>query len=678
MQDYFTPWNEGSLDASDQDLGSGGIAILPDQSGPNSHLLVQVGKGGSIRVVNRDNMSHFNSSGDNIVQEFTGVGGMYASPIYFNGKVYFWGSGDVVKAFTVTNGMLSTSPTDKGNFVFGFPGATPIISANGTSNAILWALEEDAFVDNGVGGPAVLYAYDPSHLSAGSLYNSNQNSSRDNPGGAIKFAVPTVANGKVYVGADEQLTVFGELVSAGGIAPSITSANSATFAVGTPGSFTVTATGSPTPSLTESGALPSGVTFTNHGNGTATLSGTPASGTGGKYSLTFTASNGVGMAATQSFTLTVSQAPAIASLSTTSGAVGTAVTITGTNFGSSQGTSTVTFNGTAATVTGWSATSIVTSVPAGATTGNVVVTVGGVASNAVIFTVTGLGPLLSISPTSITFPSQYVGGSGVPQNITVTNSGTAALNITVSISPSDFVLQSACGGSLAGGSSCSLSVSFKPTVSGARPGTLTITDTADSPQTVALSGVGEDFSIAATSPSTVNVTAGQTANYTLAVLPSGGFNQAVALTCSGAPTLSVCNVSPSSVSLNGTSSTAITVTITTMAPAKGILPLFRFGPSSIKYEPLALTGLAVGFGAFITVLLWCPKQRFPRAHAIATTILLAATLLVSSCGGGAHPSTSAAGSPGTQAGSYTISVSASFTSGSAALNHNTSLKLTVQ
>src|SRR5215469_10790130 len=146
VQDYFTPWNEGSLDASDQDLGSGGIAILPDQSGPNPHLLGQVGKGGSIRVVNRDNMSHFNSSGDNIVQEFTGVGGMYASPIYFNGKVYFWGSGDVVKAFTVTNGMLSTTPTDKGAKDFGFPGATPTISANGTSNAILWALEEDAFV----------------------------------------------------------------------------------------------------------------------------------------------------------------------------------------------------------------------------------------------------------------------------------------------------------------------------------------------------------------------------------------------------------------------------------------------------------------------------------------------------------------------------------------------------
>ena len=184
------------------------MAILPDQSGPNPHLLVQAGKSGTILVVNRDSMGHFNSSSDNIVQEIQALGSMYSSPVYFNGEVYFWADSDVVKAFTVTNGMLSTSPTDSGSVVFGFPGATPTISANGTSNAILWALEEDTYKS---GGSAVLYAYDPSKLSAGFLYNSNQNSSRDNPGGAIKFAVPTVANGKVYVGAEGQLSVFGLL-----------------------------------------------------------------------------------------------------------------------------------------------------------------------------------------------------------------------------------------------------------------------------------------------------------------------------------------------------------------------------------------------------------------------------------------------------------------------------------
>ena len=89
-------------------------------------------------------------------------------------------------------------------------------------------------------------------------------------------------------------------------APAITSANSTTFVVGAAESFTVTAAGVPTPTITLSGTLPGGVTFSDNGNGTATLAGTPASGTGGVYPLTFTASNGVLPNATQTFTLTVS------------------------------------------------------------------------------------------------------------------------------------------------------------------------------------------------------------------------------------------------------------------------------------------------------------------------------------------------------------------------------------
>jgi hypothetical protein len=213
VQDYFSPSDTGRLDIQDRDLGSGGIAILPDQSGPNPHLLVQAEKEGDIFVVNRDanKMGQFNSSSNNIVQEVDGaLGAIWSSPVYFNGKVYFWSVGDILKAFTVTNGMLSTHPTDAGSLRIAFPGATPTISANGTSNAILWALDSEAFSNNGPGGPAVLYAYDANNLSAGFLYTSTQNSS-DSPGGAIKFAVPTEANGKVYVGAEGQLSVYGLL-----------------------------------------------------------------------------------------------------------------------------------------------------------------------------------------------------------------------------------------------------------------------------------------------------------------------------------------------------------------------------------------------------------------------------------------------------------------------------------
>src|ERR1700720_3993699 len=326
VQDYFTPSIQATLDSQNQDLGSGGIAILPDQSGPNPHLAVTADKYQTIYVVNRDNLGQFNSTSYQIVQELKfGGARMFSSPIYFNGKVYFSGSHDVVRAYTITNGLLSTSSTDQAGDLFSFPGSVPTISANGTSNAILWTLESDKF---STGGPAVLFAYDPTNLSAGSLYNSNQNASRDNPGGAIKFAAPTVANGKVYVGAAGQWSVYGELGGGGGTAPSITSLNNTTFSAGTAGSFTVTATGSPTPSLSESGALPSGVRFKDNGNGTATLSGTPAAGTGGSYSLTLTASNGVGSPATQSFTLIVNQASAITSTSSTTFTVGTAGSFT--------------------------------------------------------------------------------------------------------------------------------------------------------------------------------------------------------------------------------------------------------------------------------------------------------------------------------------------------------------
>src|SRR6185437_9318279 len=96
-------------------------------------------------------------------------------------------------------------------------------------------------------------------------------------------------------------------------APSIISANSTTFTVGTSGSFTITSTGFPTAALLESGTLPSGISFVDNGDGTATLSGTPAAGTGGSYPFTISASNGVSPDASQSLTLTVEPAPAISS-----------------------------------------------------------------------------------------------------------------------------------------------------------------------------------------------------------------------------------------------------------------------------------------------------------------------------------------------------------------------------
>lgn len=211
LSDYFTPFDQANLDSSDQDVGSGGPLVLADQPGTHPHLLVGASKPGTIYLLNRDNMGHYCSgcsSDTQIVQSLPGaIRSSFGTPAYWNGNVYFLGSGDALKAFSLTNGLLSTSPTSHAVNGFGFPGATPSVSANGTINGIVWALQNDAAGS----GPAVLHAYDATNVAT-ELYNSNQAAAgRDTAGFAVKFTVPTVVNGKVYVGTATELDVFGLL-----------------------------------------------------------------------------------------------------------------------------------------------------------------------------------------------------------------------------------------------------------------------------------------------------------------------------------------------------------------------------------------------------------------------------------------------------------------------------------
>jgi len=213
--DYFTPSNQAALSGGDADIGSGGPLLLPDSAGSaaHPHLLVGGGKEGRIYLIDRDNMGHFDPNADHVVQE-TGahaIGGVFDTPAYYNGTIYYGAVGDNVKAFAVANAGFNPTPTSKSPNSIGFTGTSPSISANGSSNGIVWALDSGAF---GRGGPAVLYAYDASNLS-GELYNSSQAAnSRDQAGAAAKFTVPTVVNGKVYVTGASSLTIYGELVAA--------------------------------------------------------------------------------------------------------------------------------------------------------------------------------------------------------------------------------------------------------------------------------------------------------------------------------------------------------------------------------------------------------------------------------------------------------------------------------
>ena len=209
VADYFTPYDQQHMADFDADLGSGGALLLPDSVGSpaHPHLLVGSGKEGTIYLVDRDNLGHFNPTNNSqIVQELDGaVTSTFSMPAYFNNELYYAAQGDFLKAFTFTNGLLVSSLVSQSLAIFGYPGATPAVSANATDDGIIWVLQTDTAP---YGGRATLHAYDADDLSV-ELYNSSQAGSRDDPGGAIKFSVPTVANGKVYVAGASRLSVFG-------------------------------------------------------------------------------------------------------------------------------------------------------------------------------------------------------------------------------------------------------------------------------------------------------------------------------------------------------------------------------------------------------------------------------------------------------------------------------------
>jgi hypothetical protein len=214
VTDYFTPYNQSTEAASDNDLGSGGPIVLPDiidTNGAAHHLLVAAGKDSNLYLLNRDNLGKFNPSNNNqIYQELPAVlpGGVWSSPAYFQGSIYYGGGSDRQIAYPLWEFQFDFATNPNKPFLkraavsststrFSFPGATPTISSNGSSNGIVWAYENHS-------GQAVLHAYDATNL-ARELFNSG------NIGGAVKFAVPTVCNGRVFVGTKNSIGVFGLL-----------------------------------------------------------------------------------------------------------------------------------------------------------------------------------------------------------------------------------------------------------------------------------------------------------------------------------------------------------------------------------------------------------------------------------------------------------------------------------
>ena len=209
VADYFEMYNTVTESGADEDLGSGGALVLPDledASGNTVHLAVGAGKDSNIYIVNRDSMGKFNpNSNSAIYQEIDGAlqGQIFGIGAYFNGTVYFGPVSSTLKAFPIMNAKLATSPSSVSAATYAYPGGTPSISASGTSNGIVWVIQNS-------GGTGVLHAYDATNL-ANELYNSNQASNNRDQFTDNKFVTPMIANGKVYVGTPTGVAVFGLL-----------------------------------------------------------------------------------------------------------------------------------------------------------------------------------------------------------------------------------------------------------------------------------------------------------------------------------------------------------------------------------------------------------------------------------------------------------------------------------
>jgi hypothetical protein len=212
LLDYFSPYNNAQLDSGDVDLGSGGPTLLPDSVGstsatvvgnatPHPHLLIGGGKEGKLYLIDRDNMGKFGTT-DNVVQTLNGsLNGTLSVPTYFNGRLYASpGYGGPEVSWPISNAVINTAGLQSSPESIAFPGCSPYISANGTTNGVMWV------IDHGTGQ---LRAYDASNLPQGAIWTSNQNPTRDSLGSVVKFSVPTPVNGRVYVGTSDHLIVYG-------------------------------------------------------------------------------------------------------------------------------------------------------------------------------------------------------------------------------------------------------------------------------------------------------------------------------------------------------------------------------------------------------------------------------------------------------------------------------------
>jgi Chitobiase/beta-hexosaminidase C-terminal domain len=211
VSDAWTPFDQDALNDVDKDQGSTGMLLLPDQAGSHVHELIQVGKNGRIEVLDRDNLGGYKTgSNSTAVQEISGQlpGEVASTPAYWNNNIYVSYNDGPMLQYTVSDGLLSAASVASSTHTF-HRGPSAVISSNGTSNGILWAIDA---INNST-PYSTLYAFDATDVTK-ALYNSGQNDARDRAGNGVKFTVPLVADGKVFVGAQSEVDVYGLLANA--------------------------------------------------------------------------------------------------------------------------------------------------------------------------------------------------------------------------------------------------------------------------------------------------------------------------------------------------------------------------------------------------------------------------------------------------------------------------------
>ena len=293
----------------------------------------------------------------------------------------------------------------------------------------------------------------------------------------------------------------------------------------------------------------------------------------------------------------------------------------------------------------------------GTRTGTITVTSNAANSPQVVgLSGTGIAPAASLSAIALTFGEYVVSTSSPALPVTLSNTGELPLEISSLAASGDFAQTNACGSNLAAGADCTISVTFTPTAAGLRGGTLVIADNAlDGPHTVALSGTGTDFSLSVTPP-TATIDAGQSATYTLTVVPSAGFNQAVLLACSGAPQAATCQISSALMTADGVNATRASVTVLTTARSSvAPRPPRRFFCPPRRSPPWLLLPL----GALLILAMLASTLLRPRRPAwMPLGALLFLALWWAGCGGGGGRAPRLPS--GTPPGSYTLTLTGTY------------------